>query len=99
MQAFLSWFSFSYKNLTANKYTYIAQIVLALVCEMLHTTRMNLYNKTLSLLAETDLTLAQVARDCNVSYRWLLMFRNGESPDAGISKVQRLHDYLTNHNS
>ena len=58
---------------------------------------MTLYEETLTLINNTDLTLLKVAKDCNVSYRWVMSFKSGEAPGAAISRVQRVHDYLVAH--
>ncbi len=55
---------------------------------------MTLYEKTLKLINETDLTLLKVSQDCGVSYRWVMSFKSGEAPGAAINRVQRVHDYL-----
>ena len=59
---------------------------------------MNLHDKTIEAieasLKSKKLTLKKIAKDCGVSYRWLLTFKAGEAPEAGVTKVQRVYDYI-----
>lgn len=65
----------------------------------------NLHDETIAAINKAiqsktkSLTLLKIAKDCDVSYRWLLTFKAGESPEAGVSKVQRVYNYLTKKDS
>jgi len=59
---------------------------------------MNLHDKTIAAIEAAiktkKITLKKLSEDCDVSYRWLLTFKSGDAPEAGVTKVQRVYDYL-----
>ncbi len=59
----------------------------------------NWLTKTMALLAETDLSVSEIAAGANVGSRWLYSLMNGRWSDPGIKKVQRVHDFLVSHQS
>jgi phage portal protein BeeE len=56
---------------------------------------MNLYEKTVDLLASTKKTKKDIAENCGVSYRWLFNLAHQKSEDLSVTKVQRVYDYLS----
>lgn len=57
---------------------------------------MNLYQKTLKLLADKppDITLQVIAEELKLSYSWICKFSSGEIVDPRYNRLQKLHDYL-----
>lgn len=62
---------------------------------MVQNTSMNLLQETLSLLAKTKLSKLHIAEQCDVSYRWLINLANEESEHLSVTRVQRIHDFLS----
>lgn len=42
-------------------------------------------------------TLAIIARDCDVSEQWLRSLLAGRIPNPGVCKIEELYTYLTKH--
>lgn len=55
---------------------------------------MNLLNKTIILLNNTELKDSQIADFVQVSERWLRYLKAGQAPNASVSHVQAVHDYI-----
>lgn len=55
----------------------------------------NLYDKTLSLLKSTELSVDIIGSAVGRSGRWVRKVKNGQIPDPGIKKIQALHDFLS----
>jgi hypothetical protein len=53
-----------------------------------------LLQKTLELLQNCDLTLAEIATKSNLGVEWLKKLKGGSIPDPSVRRIQRLHDYL-----
>ena len=49
---------------------------------------------TVRMLNECDLPMAKVQSDTGLSLRWLYMLARGELKDPGVTKIERLRDYL-----
>lgn len=57
---------------------------------------MNLYLETVELLnKQTQHTKSEIARQSEVSVRWLGYLASGEKSDYSVTKVQRVYDFLT----
>lgn len=57
----------------------------------------SLLDRTLGLLEKTNLKQPQIAAGANVSPHWLAKFSQGLIPEPGVSKVQRVHDFLSSY--
>ena len=57
--------------------------------------KLNLYEKTLMLVAASSRSDADLARSIGVTPMWMFKFKNGHIKEPGIHKVQRLHDLLS----
>ena len=55
----------------------------------------NLLNETLRMLDQREQSAAEISSACGVSVRWLAYLQNGHGSDYSVSKVQRVHDYLS----
>jgi len=55
----------------------------------------DLLSNTVHLLSVADEPRHVIAKNAGVGYEWLAKFAQGRIPDPGVSRVQRLHDYLT----
>ena len=55
---------------------------------------MNLYDETIKLLNQTDLTHEQIAAHLNVSSRWVSRLKRGDYKDPGVNKIQNLYWHL-----
>jgi hypothetical protein len=53
-----------------------------------------LLTKTLELLKNCDLPLAEIATKSNLGYEWLKKLKGNSIPDPSVNKIQRLHDFL-----
>ena len=56
-----------------------------------------LLQKTLDLVRETDVNIAQMCRELGISKRWYFRFRDGDYSDPGVNRIEALHDYLVKH--
>lgn len=56
---------------------------------------MNILQETISMLQATDESFAVIARECQVSTKWVYRLAKGEYFDPGVMKVHRVHSYLT----
>lgn len=59
---------------------------------------MNLYNETSQLLQETKIHYKVIAEACGVTVVTLYNLRNKSKPNASVSQVQRVYDYLSSPN-
>lgn len=57
----------------------------------------SLLERTLRLLKSTNLKQPQIATGADVSPHWLAKFSQGLIPEPGVSKVQRVHDFLSSY--
>lgn len=57
---------------------------------------MTLLERTRALLAESDLSLREIAEGAGdpVKYEWLKKFAGEYESDPAVGRVQRLHDFL-----
>lgn len=53
-----------------------------------------LLTKTLDLLKNCELTLAEIATKSNLGFEWLKKLKAGSIPDPSVNKIQKLHDFL-----
>lgn len=53
-----------------------------------------LLTKTLELLENCDLPLAEIAKESNLGYEWLKKLKGGTIPDPSVNRIQTLHDFL-----
>lgn len=53
-----------------------------------------LLEKTLNLLGNCDLPLAEIAKEAGVGYEWLKKLKADLIPDPSVNRIQALHDYL-----
>ena len=49
---------------------------------------------TTDMLRSTSIPLAEVATSAKVELRWLYKFKDGSFRDPGVTKVQRIYDFL-----
>ena len=49
---------------------------------------------TTDMLRSTSIPLAEVATSAKVELRWLYKFKEGSFRDPGVTKVQRIYDFL-----
>lgn len=49
---------------------------------------------TTQMLRRSSIPMALIAVEANVELRWLYKFRDGYFNDPGVTKVQRIHDFL-----
>jgi hypothetical protein len=54
----------------------------------------DLLTKTLNLLEQTDASAAEICAGANVGQRWLYDLRSGRYSDPGVTRIQRIHDFL-----
>jgi hypothetical protein len=54
----------------------------------------SLLTKTMDLLENCELALAQIALKSNLGVEWLRKLRAGKIPDPSVNKIQALHDFL-----
>jgi hypothetical protein len=54
-----------------------------------------LLERTYQLLDSSDLTYREIAEGAAVDMNWLAKFKQRAIGEPGISKVQRVHDFLT----
>jgi transcriptional regulator with XRE-family HTH domain len=50
---------------------------------------------TYDLLDSSDLTYRQIAEGAGVDVQWFAKFKQRRIPEPGVSKVQRIHDFLS----
>lgn len=55
-----------------------------------------LYEQTMLLYKQTNLSVISIARGSGLGLRWLFDLKRGRFDDPGVKKIQRLHDYLIN---
>ena len=55
---------------------------------------MNLYQETLKLLANSDVSIPAIAEAIDVSPGWLYKVLSGETPEPSVIKIQKLNDWL-----
>lgn len=53
-----------------------------------------LFDCTVRLLGQSNLTYRQIAEGAAVDMNWLAKFRQGAIEEPGVHKVQRVHDFL-----
>lgn len=53
-----------------------------------------LLTKTLELLKNCELPLADIAKESNLGFEWLRKLKGGTIPDPSVRRIQRLHDFL-----
>lgn len=56
----------------------------------------NLLEKTLQLLDETNLSMAEISINSEVGLRWLYDLKAGRFSDPGVNRIQRIYNHLTN---
>lgn len=61
---------------------------------------MSVYQGTLvararELLLETSIPTRRVAKELDMEYQWLLLFKVGKIKDPGCSKIQMLYEFLS----
>ena len=49
---------------------------------------------TTDMLRSTSIPLAEIAASAKVELRWLYKFKDGYFQDPGVTKVQRIYDFL-----
>lgn len=49
---------------------------------------------TTDMLRSTSIPLAEIATSAKVELRWLYKFKDGYFRDPGVTKVQRIYDFL-----
>lgn len=56
----------------------------------------DLLTKTRALLADADMSLREIAAGAGepITYEWLKKFAGDYQSDPGVTRVQRLHDFL-----
>lgn len=59
---------------------------------------MDLHSETLRLMAVTNMPVTRICDECGVTTRWYYMVRSGEIETPGYQRLQRVHDYLKQHN-
>lgn len=57
----------------------------------------NLLDSTLDMARHTDVPVAEICRAVEVTPRWYYMLMAGDIRDPSVRKIQRLHDYLAEH--
>jgi len=55
---------------------------------------MNLLEQTLDMLANESRSREEIARDTGLGKEWLSKLSRGLITDPGVSKIERLHEYL-----
>lgn len=55
---------------------------------------MTLLNKTLHLIRDTSIPMETIAISTGLTKRWLYEFKAGEYKDPGVTKVEKVFDYL-----
>jgi len=55
----------------------------------------NLLRETRRLIVQSNQSIEEIASGASVGRRWLYMLSAGESPNASVTLVQRVHDYLS----
>jgi len=55
---------------------------------------MNLLKETMSALERSEETTKSISNGADVGYQWLVLIINGRIKDPGVTRLQRLHDYL-----
>ena len=53
-----------------------------------------LLSKTLRLLETTQIPVAVIASECDVSVRWIYRLRAGDYDDPGVNRIERIHAFL-----
>lgn len=56
---------------------------------------MDLLNDTIDMAKRADIPIPQICEDHEISKRWYTYFINGETPNASVTRVQNLYNYLT----
>jgi hypothetical protein len=56
-----------------------------------------LLQRTLDLLQNCELSLAEIATKSNLGVEWLKKLKGGSIPDPSVRRIQRLHDFLLQH--
>ena len=51
--------------------------------------------ETYRVLDATNLTYRQIAEGCGVDVNWLMKFKQRQIKEPGVTKVQRVRDFLT----
>ena len=54
-----------------------------------------LYERTLVLLKESEVSLPKVYLDTRLPYYWLKKFSSGDIKNPSVNRVQKLYEYLT----
>lgn len=59
--------------------------------------RSKLLDRTMVLLLTTDKSAAQICRDANVGYPWLMALKGGHNGTKfpAVDKIERLYEYLS----
>jgi hypothetical protein len=55
----------------------------------------NLLEQTRQMLSRETATHQAIADGAGVGYHWLVKFSQGRIPDPRISRIQKLHDFLS----
>lgn len=55
----------------------------------------NLYEETIHLLEQAELTVEEIGRGVGMSGRWVRKVREGQIKDPGVNKIQRLYEFLS----
>lgn len=56
----------------------------------------DLIERTQAMLKDRDESLKKISERAGVNYWWLAKFTQGKFKDSGATKVQKVHDYLSN---
>ena len=56
---------------------------------------MGLKDKTIQLLNDRRGDWPSIAKDCEVSYWWIQKLVQGHIADPGVTRIEKLHQYLT----
>jgi len=54
----------------------------------------NMYEKTLKLLRDSDLSISEIARQAGINYHWLSSFHQERGGDPGVQRTQKLYNFL-----
>lgn len=57
----------------------------------------DLLTETLSMASQTKLPVVHICREIGVTTRWYGKVLAGVIPDPSVRRIQRLHDYLVQH--
>jgi hypothetical protein len=53
-----------------------------------------LYQKTLKLLEESELSLNQISEDADLPYDWLVAVRYDRIKNPSVNRIQKLYEFL-----